>query len=131
MSEHSADALLERLTALTDRERLEFARWAVEQPVPPAVLLGYGRAHVARVAAERAAIRALGAFRGDGSLTALPWDYTIETLPEPGWGEWEAGAAMVRAMAAALVVRDRTALARLAPAFERLRLPSPLPDRAG
>ena len=125
MTDHDADALVERLTTMTDRERIDFARWAVEQPTPPAVALSYGRTHARRVAAERATTHALGTFRGDGTVGDLPWDYVIEAQPGAEWGEREAALAVVRAMAAALVVDDRNALARLEPAFARLGVPLP------
>lgn len=125
VADHPADGLVQRLNAMTDRERIEFARWAVEQPAPPAVVLAYGRTHAARVAAERAAGRAFGTFRGDGTVGDLPWDYAIEAHPGSDWGEWEAAAALVRAMAAALVVGDRLAITRLQPAFAYLGVALP------
>ena len=117
------DALIDRLTALSDRERVEFARWAADQSAAPAVALAPGRRHVRRVAAERAAARAFDVLRRDGTLDVAPWDWA--TVPGPDtWSGREAAVDTVRAMAAALAVDDGAALSRLRPAFARLGLRS-------
>ena len=110
------DALVARLASLSQAERVDFARWALAQPPPPAVSVdGAGSA------ASRNVKNAAIAFHA----ASWPFEFMFDPLFPESWAGRDAanaGEAVVRAMAAALATDDRQALDALTPAFERLRL---------
>ena len=115
-------ALIDALAALTDSQRLDFARWAASQARPPVLHPESGDLYVARSANEDLALRAFNVLRNDD--TAPPsWEFAFDPcFPETGWDAWRAAEVTVRAMAASLTAGDHAAFEQLVPAFEHLRL---------
>lgn len=117
-------ALVARLDALSDAERLAFARWAHGRQIPLVPPAEWGGDYVARSTAETAAVAAFDALRRDGTVPEpWPWEFFFDPcFPETGWDAWRDASGCVRAMAAALAARDEGAVEVLSPAFEALGL---------
>jgi hypothetical protein len=118
------EALVARLTALTEAEQIAFAAWAEGRRTPRIRSTASQAEYLDRWKAEEEAIAAFGEPRRDGTVPEpRPWAFMFDALsPETGWDAWRAAVDHVRAMAAALHAADEAAIDALSPAFEALAL---------
>ncbi len=115
------DALLAALTDLTDRQRLDFARWLEAQPPTNVeIALAWETDHRALAQAEAEAVKAFDQLRGDGTVTDTDSQALLDRTARAGSPSWALAIATVRAMAGASQLFDRAALSTLEPTAEWL-----------
>jgi squalene cyclase len=123
MVEPTPEDLVRALEDLTDRQRLEFALWAADQPNLTPTRLEWGTLYLEGNAAMDDAVRAFDNLRRDQSVPDREGEWFFDPSFPEGWVAWHAAEAHVRAMALAVQQHDATALSALAEAFARVGLP--------
>lgn len=118
----SLDVHLIRRIAI-DRERLDFALWAVDQPNRTPTPMDWGGIYIEGNAVADDAVRAFDGLRHDQTVSDAEGEWFFDPWLLGGWMAWHAAKAHVRAMALAVHQRDAVALSSLAGAFDSFGLP--------
>jgi hypothetical protein len=116
-----AIALPRTLASLTDRQRLDFARWLQDQrQVQVRIVPDWGIDYQALKAAEDEAAAAFDELAHDGTVSDADGSAFFDPSSGVGLSVWSAAIRTIRMMAGASQVYDREALEAFGPAFDWL-----------